>query len=31
VYFELDQSNDLWTQLKGSGGIAMHVAGEFPD
>jgi type VI secretion system protein ImpJ len=30
VYFELDQSNDLWVQLKNSGGIAMHLAGEFP-
>jgi type VI secretion system protein ImpJ len=30
AYFELDQSNDLWSQLQASGGIAMHVAGEFP-
>ena len=30
VYFELDQSHDLWGQLKTSGGVAMHVAGEFP-
>ena len=30
VYFELDQSNELWGQLKTSGGIAVHVAGEFP-
>ena len=30
VYFELDQSNELWGQLKSSGGIAVHVAGEFP-
>jgi type VI secretion system protein ImpJ len=30
VYFELDQTNELWGQLKSSGGIAMHVAGEFP-
>jgi len=30
VYFELQQANELWNQLKGSGGIAMHVAGEFP-
>jgi type VI secretion system protein ImpJ len=30
VYFELDQSNELWGQLKTSGGVAMHVAGEFP-
>jgi type VI secretion system protein ImpJ len=30
AYFELDQTDDLWEQLKSSGGIAMHVAGEFP-
>jgi type VI secretion system protein ImpJ len=30
VYFELDQANELWGQLKGSGGVAMHLAGEFP-
>jgi type VI secretion system protein ImpJ len=30
VYFELDQANELWGQLKVSGGIALHVAGEFP-
>lgn len=30
AYFELDQSNDLWDQLKTSGGLALHVAGEFP-
>jgi type VI secretion system protein ImpJ len=30
VYFELDQSNELWAQLETSGGLAMHVAGEFP-
>jgi type VI secretion system protein ImpJ len=30
VYFELDQANELWAQLKSSGGVALHVAGEFP-
>jgi type VI secretion system protein ImpJ len=30
VYFELDQSNELWGQLTSSGGVAMHVAGDFP-
>jgi type VI secretion system protein ImpJ len=30
VYFELDQSHELWEQLKSSGGVAMHIAGEFP-
>jgi type VI secretion system protein ImpJ len=29
-YFEVDQTGDLWRQLRGSGGIAIHVAGEFP-
>ena len=31
VYFELDKSGDLWKQLDGSGGLALHVGGEFPD
>lgn len=30
TYFELDQTADLWEQLKTSGGIALHVPGEFP-
>jgi type VI secretion system protein ImpJ len=30
AYFELDQTGPLWDQLKDSGGIAIHVAGEFP-
>jgi type VI secretion system protein ImpJ len=30
AYFELDQTDTMWEQLKDSGGIAMHVAGEFP-
>jgi type VI secretion system protein ImpJ len=30
AYFELDQSTELWQQLGASGGIGMHVAGEFP-
>ena len=30
VYFEMDQTNELWGQLKSSGGVAMHLAGEFP-
>ncbi len=30
AYFELVQSDAMWDQLKESGGIAMHVAGEFP-
>jgi len=30
AYFQLDRSNELWGQLATSGGIAMHLAGEFP-
>ncbi len=30
AYFELDQTSELWEQLKSSGGLAMHIAGEFP-
>jgi type VI secretion system protein ImpJ len=29
-YFELEQGGELWQQLRQGGGIAMHVAGEFP-
>lgn len=29
-YFELDKGNELWRQLGTSGGMAMHIAGEFP-
>jgi type VI secretion system protein ImpJ len=30
-YFELDtRNNDLWRQLETSGGMAMHIAGDFP-
>jgi len=30
AYFELDQTDELWEQLKSSGGVSIHVAGEFP-
>ena len=30
AYFELDQTDQLWAELKDSGGVAFHVAGEFP-
>jgi type VI secretion system protein ImpJ len=30
VYFELDQTTKLWAELKNSGGVAMHIAGQFP-
>ncbi len=30
-YFELEtRGNDLWRQLETSGGLAMHIAGDFP-
>ncbi|MES2356135.1 MAG: type VI secretion system baseplate subunit TssK [Pseudomonadota bacterium] len=29
-YFELERGGDLWKQLERSGGMAMHIAGEFP-
>ncbi|WP_440996019.1 type VI secretion system baseplate subunit TssK [Arhodomonas sp. SL1] len=31
VYFELSRSGSLWSQLSNSGGLAVHVAGQFPD
>lgn len=30
VYFEVDATSDLWTQVKTTGTIAMHVAGDLP-
>ena len=29
-YFELERGGDLWKQLERSGGLAMHIAGDFP-
>lgn len=29
-YFELDKGSDLWKQLERSGGLALHIAGDFP-
>jgi type VI secretion system protein ImpJ len=29
-YFELDSASELWRTLQQSGGLAMHVAGDFP-
>ncbi len=31
VYFELDTSVPLWRELDGSGAVALHMAGSFPD
>jgi type VI secretion system protein ImpJ len=30
AYFELDQTHELWSQLKDSGGVAIYVSGDFP-
>jgi type VI secretion system protein ImpJ len=30
VYFEMDQTHELWNELKNSGGIALQVSGDFP-
>jgi len=29
-YFELDKSHDIWKQLERTGGLAIHIAGDFP-
>jgi len=29
-YFELERGGELWKQLERTGGIAIHIAGEFP-
>ncbi|WP_413112328.1 type VI secretion system baseplate subunit TssK [Thaumasiovibrio sp. DFM-14] len=29
-YFELDKSNDYWSRLGASGGIALHLSGQYP-
>ncbi len=29
-YFEMERGGDLWKQLERTGGLAMHIAGEFP-
>lgn len=29
-YFELERGGEMWVQLERSGGMAMHIAGEFP-
>jgi len=30
TYFELDRQSSLWNELQRSGGIAIHIGGEFP-
>ena len=29
-YFELERGGELWKQLQQSGGLALHIAGDFP-
>jgi type VI secretion system protein ImpJ len=29
-YFELERGCEMWTQLERTGGLAMHIAGDFP-
>ena len=31
AYFELDRTSEMWRTLKGSGGIAIHQSGDFPN
>ena len=31
AYFELDRASPNWKQVAGSGGLAIHVAGDFPE
>lgn len=31
TYFELDKGSELWSDLNQSAGMAVHLAGEFPD
>ena len=30
TYFVLERGSEMWKQLQNSGGLAMHIAGEFP-
>ena len=30
TYFELDKSGEMWALLERTGGLAMHIAGDFP-
>jgi len=31
IYFEIDQQSPYWTEIKQSGALALHVAGDFPN
>ena len=31
TYFELEKSGEMWALLERSGGLAMHIAGDFPN
>ncbi|WP_334190151.1 type VI secretion system baseplate subunit TssK [Noviherbaspirillum sp.] len=30
-YFEIDKGHELWRKMATSGGLAMHISGDFPD
>ena len=30
VYFQLDRTNDFWSDMGQSGGFALHLGGDFP-
>ncbi len=30
-YFELEKEHEMWKQLENSGGLAIHIAGDFPN
>jgi type VI secretion system protein ImpJ len=30
VYFELDRTGEMWKSIRGSGGMAVHLAGTYP-
>jgi len=31
IYFELDRTSQYWKAMQTSGGLALHIAGDFPD
>jgi len=30
TYFKLEQQSEFWNELQNSGGIALHIGGDFP-
>jgi type VI secretion system protein ImpJ len=31
TYFEIDRNSPFWKEMQTSGGLALHVAGDFPN